>query len=227
VNALMKLYQGQSGRVQTDCLSKPFSIKRGVRQGDPISPILFNAALETIMRKLKEKWSSKRWGLKLEGPQRLQNLRFADDLLLMASSLKHARSMLADLIVGAKKFGLDLHEDNTKFLCNGIGQGTSHTKLDIGGREFEVLGAGASTMYLGRKLSLTAVHDTELKHRVAKGWAKFSMYRDELTNRYYSLQQRMRLFSSVVQPSILYGCVSWTMTRQREQLLRTTQRRML
>jgi len=41
------------------------------------------------------------------------------------------------------------------------------------------------------------------------------------------LRQRMKLFASVIQTSILYGCVSWTMTRQREQLLRTTQRRLL
>ena len=68
---------------------------------------------------------------------------------------------------------------------------------------------------------------TELRNRIAKGWAKFAIYRDELTNSYYSLRQRMRLFASVVQPSVLYGCVSWTMTKEREQLIQTTQRKML
>ena len=82
-------------------------------------------------------------------------------------------------------------------------------------------------MYLGRKLSLQDTHDTELRNRMAKGWGKFAIYRDELTNSYYSLRQRMRLFASVVQPSVLYGCVSWTMTKEREQLVRTTQRKMV
>ena len=47
-DALMRLYRSQSGCVKTDCLSKPFHIKRGVRQGVPMSPMRFSAALETI-----------------------------------------------------------------------------------------------------------------------------------------------------------------------------------
>jgi len=69
--------------------------------------------------------------------------------------------------------------------------------------------------------------DVELKNRMAKGWAKFAVYRDELTNQHYSLKQRMRVFTSVIQPSVLYGCVSWTMTTPRVANLRTAQRRML
>ena len=82
-------------------------------------------------------------------------------------------------------------------------------------------------MYLGRLLCLSDFHDTELRNRIAKAWAKFAIYRDELTDPSYSLGQRLRFFKSVVQPSILYGCVSWTLTWEREQTLRTTQRKML
>jgi hypothetical protein len=229
VNALMRIYLNQSGTVQTDRVSKPFSIGRGVRQGDPISPILFNAALEKLMRALKKKWSSKRWGVKLGTPHRLQNLRFADDLLLIGRTLHQARGMLEDLIQEAKVFGLEVHMDKTKVMWNGIGQGTAETSLSILGKQYEILDSSASTMYLGRMLCLSneLTHDVELKNRMAKGWAKFAVYRDELTNPHYSLKQRMRVFTSVIQPSILYGCVSWTMTAKRVAKLRTTQRRML
>ncbi len=46
--------------------SKPFVIGRGTKQGDPISPTLFNAVLEVLMRRLKAKWEAKRYGFDLE-----------------------------------------------------------------------------------------------------------------------------------------------------------------
>ena len=58
IRFLKKVYVGQVGAVQTDCLSSSFEIKRGTRQGDPISPVLFNAALEQLMRELSAKWSA-------------------------------------------------------------------------------------------------------------------------------------------------------------------------
>ena len=102
VQFLQKLYTGQSGIVQTDCLSKPFEINRGFRQGDPISPIIFNSALEALMRKLCEKWARKQDCGTHVRDRKLTNIRFADDLLLFAPTLQGAEQMLSDLMVGAE-----------------------------------------------------------------------------------------------------------------------------
>ena len=55
IELLRRLYKGQTGQVITDKLSKIFDITRGVKQGDPLSTLLFNALLEKIFRPMKRK----------------------------------------------------------------------------------------------------------------------------------------------------------------------------
>ena len=56
-----------------------FKILKGVRQGDPISPKLFTAAMESVFRNLD--WQSK--GIVVDG-EHLTHLRFADDILILS-----------------------------------------------------------------------------------------------------------------------------------------------
>ncbi|KAH7693024.1 protein F43G9.7, partial [Aphelenchoides avenae] len=60
-------------------------VRRGVRQGDTISPKLFTAALESIFRGMN--WDGdKRAGVSIDG-RRLNHLRFADDIALVGRSM--------------------------------------------------------------------------------------------------------------------------------------------
>ena len=179
------------------------------------------------MRKLTSKWASKRgFGVQRQD-RKLTNLRFADDLLLFGTSFEAACTMLSDLMEEAEKYGLEVHESKTKFMWNGQGEDARIKRTVIRNRPFEVFDKAGSTMYLGRLFSFESTHDIELKNRMAKGWAKFAIYRSELTGKCYDIERRLKLFKAVVQPTLLYGCACWTLTRAREQLIRTTQRKML
>ena len=132
------------------------------------------------------------------------------------------------MIHEARKAGLEIHPAKTKLIFNGIGRrGPANGYIKVDGKEVEILSDGTATMYLGRALDLQDVSNTEIKHRIAQAWAKFGVYRRELTEREYPLSSRMRLFNSIITPSVLYGCGAWTMTAEREALLRTAQRKML
>ena len=88
-----------------------------------MSCVLFNSVVEYIMRGFKASWSSKGMGFDLgEGrPRRLQNLRFADDIMLFAPSLLQAARMLSDLAGAFAEVGLSVHFGKTKFMSNVAG----------------------------------------------------------------------------------------------------------
>ena len=90
-----------------------FSIGRGTKQGDPLSPSLLNSILEHAMKYIKTKWCRKGWGIKV-GNETLCNLRFADDVVLVGSSKRQLIYMLTDLIKACSAVGLEIHMGKTK-----------------------------------------------------------------------------------------------------------------
>ena len=89
---LRAIYSSQTGSVFG---GRPFEIQRGVKQGDILSPMLFNAALECALRKWKGKCGHH--GIAMDHHERLTNIRYADDLMLYARSLPALVEMIETL----------------------------------------------------------------------------------------------------------------------------------
>ena len=110
LQVLRRLYTGQSGIVHgSNCV---FDITRGVKQGDVLSPMLFNSGLEHAMRNWKQ--SLKSHGLHVGAVDRLTNIRYADDLLLFAKSWKELVEIMELLVVELNRVGLQLNTSKTK-----------------------------------------------------------------------------------------------------------------
>jgi len=202
-----------------------------MKQGDPLSSLLFNSVSEDVFRPLQERWQKRKHGLHLTplDDTTLTNLRFADDVLFFARSLPQLKSMLADVCAGAENVGLQLHPDKTKILHN-IQRRRPTTQpehVQVCELNIEVLPFSASQKYLGRKLTFHQPTDTEVESRIAIAWKKFYMLKQELTTKSYSLKGRLRLFHGTITPTVLYGSASWTLTTELSNRLRRTQRQML
>lgn len=59
INVIRNIYKDLKARIITDIKGNYFNIKKGVKQGDPRSLILFNETLEQVFRNLNYKEKGK------------------------------------------------------------------------------------------------------------------------------------------------------------------------
>ena len=114
--ALRLVYWEQKGQIITkQDTSREFDIKAGVRQGCVLSPRLFSCVLEVALKKWREQLQD--GGLDFgDGGFPLLDLRFADDILLFATSSVEAARMVDALVTCLKEVGLALNASKTKVL---------------------------------------------------------------------------------------------------------------
>ena len=74
---------------------KPFPLRSGIRQGYPLSPLLFNIVLEVLATVIREENGMK--GIQI-GKEEVMLSLFADDMILYIENVKDATSKLLELI---------------------------------------------------------------------------------------------------------------------------------
>ena len=86
-------------------MSDMFPIRNGLKQGDALSPLLFNFAIEYAIRRVQVNQD----GLKLNGTHQL--LAYADDVNILGGSVCTVMENAEALVVATKEIGLEVNAD--------------------------------------------------------------------------------------------------------------------
>ena len=113
---LRNLYAGQEATVRTGHGTTDwFQMRKGVHQGCIVSPCLFNLYAEYIMQNAG--LDEAQLGIKIAG-RNINNLRYADDTILLAESEEKLKSLLMKVKEESEKVGLKLNIQKTKVMAS-------------------------------------------------------------------------------------------------------------
>lgn len=138
---------------------------RGVRQGDPLSPVLFNIVMEAILQNLNPFV-----GLEVdEECPPISHLAYADDVVLVASSPHGLQENINLFVQSAERFGLQLNISKSKVLFSkwhGKSQKSfpERTSISIKGELLKCLGAGETIDYMGMKINHMGILRPDLRN---------------------------------------------------------------
>ena len=200
-------------------LSDMFPIGNGLKQGDALSPLRFNFALDYATRRVQVNQG----GLKLNGsPQRLV---YADDVNVLGGSVFTIEENAEALLLASKEIGLEVNADKTKYLVRYRDQNARRSQnIKTDGSSFERV---EQFKYLGTTLTNQNSIQEEIKNRLKSGNACYYSVQDLLSSSLLSKNLKIKIYRTILLPVVFYGCETWSLTLREERRLRVFENRVL
>jgi hypothetical protein len=195
------------GKYQSD----KFPIQNGLKQGDALSPLFFNFALEYAIRRVQENQEK----LKLKGAQQFS--AYADAVDTVGENIDTMKNTETSLDA-SKEVGLEVNPEKTIYMLMSWSQkiGQKHS-IKIANRSSEDV---ANFKYLGTTITDQCCMHEENSSRLNLGDACYHSVQSLLSSRLLSRNLWVKIYKTIILPVVLYGCETWSLILREECRLR-------
>ena len=135
----------------------------------------------------------------------INNLRYANDTILMAESEEELKSLLMKVKEESEKFGLKFNIQKTNIMAFG-----PITSWQIDGETVEVV---RDFIFLSSKITADGNCSHKIKRRLLLGRKTMTNLDSILKSRDMTLLTKIRLVKAVVFPVVIYRCKSWAINK--------------
>jgi hypothetical protein len=206
IRCIANLYWNQTAEIEINNMKVDnLQIRRGVRQGCILSPLLFNIYSEEIFQKATEDIEK---GVKVNGFY-VNNIRFADDTVLIADNMADLQDLLNRVNYFGKQAGLTINHKKTKMMI--ISRNINfhvNQNLHIDNIIIERV---MSFKYLGSWLNESWNCDKEIRCRIEAARTSFQKFKNVLCNNQVNIKSRLRFLKCYVWSILLYCSETWTL----------------
>ncbi|KAL4083661.1 hypothetical protein QTP88_028977 [Uroleucon formosanum] len=183
-------------------LSSTFEVKSGLRQGDALSPTLFNLGLEKVIREINHSHL-------VEVVDKEIILAYADDIVILGNTRQDITQTMSNLVTASKRMGLCINEEKTKFMVLSRRR-EDQPNLQVDNFTFESV---ESFKYLGVNINNKNDMHQEIVERLASGNRCYHSIQKLLKSKLLSRRSKTLLYISYLRPIVTYACETWSTTK--------------
>ena len=214
IAAIKALYtHTQASVITPDGETNFFHIEAGVLQGDTLAPFLFIIVLDYVLRLSLDTINDK--GLQIhprcsrrQPAMHITDLDFADDIALVSDPVTNAEALLHSVEDAASLVGLHCNETKTEVISS-----TPNSSFrSLAGNSIKQV---EDSKYLG---SFVMNSEKDMKSRKALAWVACNKL-NKIWHSTLAKETKVYIFKTLIEPILLYGAETWTLTTRQQKRL--------
>ena len=189
--------------------TKEFQIDVGIHQGSALSPFLFIVILDLLTESI--------------GTYPPNSMLFADDCLVLVifeDTRDKADYQLERWRDGLERHGLKVSRQKTEYMPSS----NTNDAVKLGEEEIPCTN---TFKYLGSIFAAEGGTEADCKNRVRLSWNKWRETTGVICDKNVPVKLKVKIYQTVIKPTMLYGAECWSMRKKKEHLLNKTEMRIL
>lgn len=218
IRVIRDMYENTTTRIRTtEGMTEDIMIGEGIRQGDSISPLLFNLIMDRIIKDVAPKA-----GYQM-GRHSVNIICYADDVTLIANNEDDLQRLVHQFNISAKRYNMQISKQKTK--CMVISKEPIRCKIQI---DDAIIQQVMQFNYLGVEISSNQNIVEETKSQTTRAGQMAGCLRDTVwKNKYMGTEAKVKIYKAMVRPVLTYATEVKTETKRTKQKIRTTEMKVL
>lgn len=199
-------------------LTDEVPISTGIRQGDSLSPLLFNMVMDRIIEEAKGAGHGYR-----TDKGAISIVCYADDALLISENEDDLQRLTHQFYLTSSRYNMEISIQKTKSLV--VAKNPVRCKLIVNDQAIEQV---MTFTYLGVEISSSQDRKTEVLQQSKKAARMAGCLRDLVwNNKYMKREGKVRIYKTCIRPILTYAAETRADTAKTKSIARTTEMRIL